>query len=89
MIMSGSRPGLYLCLCWKFISPAIMLGILLSFLLKMVFGTLEYEAWDASRGAVETRTWPAWTFLLIGGLISMSVLWIPLVAGLRSAKQIY
>ena len=41
--MTGSRPGLYLCICWKIISPAIMTAILVAFLLKMFFGDVDYE----------------------------------------------
>ena len=42
-LMTGNRPGLYLCICWKFISPAIMTAILVAFLLKMIFGDVDYE----------------------------------------------
>ena len=42
-LMTGTRPGMYLCVCWKFISPAIMTLILVAFLLKMFFGDVDYE----------------------------------------------
>ena len=42
-LMTGSRPGLFLCLCWKYVSPAIMTAILVSFFTKMIFGDLSYE----------------------------------------------
>ena len=29
-LMTGSRPGLFLCLCWKYVSPTIMTAILVS-----------------------------------------------------------
>ena len=47
--MTGSRPGLYLCICWKFISPAIMTAILVAFLLKMFFGEVDYEVRSYNR----------------------------------------
>ena len=42
-LMTGTRPGLFLCLCWKYVSPAIMTAILVSFFTKMIFGDLSYE----------------------------------------------
>jgi len=91
-LMTGSRPGLYLCICWKFISPAIMTAILVAFLLKMFFGEVDYEAWDAATGSAVIKTWPWWTYIMIVMLISMSVMWIPFIAilelcGLRLLKQ--
>ena len=42
-LMTGSRPGFYLCFCWKYISPTLMSVILVSFLIKMFSGDLTYE----------------------------------------------
>ena len=44
-LMTGTRPGLFLCLCWKYVSPAIMTAILVSFFTKMIFGDLSYEVY--------------------------------------------
>ena len=82
-LMTGSRPGLFLCICWKFISPAIMLLILISFFVKMFSGSLSYEAWDAETGSAVQLSWPWWCYILIVLLIGMSVLWIPLVGILQ------
>ena len=83
-LMTGSRPGLFLCVCWKFISPAIMLVILVSFLIKMSQGSLEYEAWDAETGSAVNLGWPWWCYILIALLIGMSLVWIPVVALLQA-----
>ena len=82
-LMTGSRPGLFLCICWKFISPAIMLLILISFFVQMFSGSLSYEAWDAETGSAVQLSWPWWCYILIVLLIGMSVLWIPLVGILQ------
>jgi len=79
-LMTGTRPGMYLCICWKFISPAIMMAILTAFLLKMFFGAVDYEAWDAETGGTVRQIWPWWTYIMIFVLISMSVMWIPFIA---------
>ena len=81
--MTGCRPGLFLCVCWKFISPAIMLVILVSFFAKMFQGALSYEAWHAETGSAVQLSWPWWCYILIALLIGMSVLWIPLVGLLQ------
>ena len=52
-LMTGSRPGLYLCICWKIISPAIMTAILVAFLLKMFFGDVDYEVHTMDRRYTE------------------------------------
>ena len=96
--MTGTRPGLFLCLCWKYVSPSIMTAILLSFFTKMIIGDLSYEArehshlhchvinlqaWDASTGSAVQKSWPWWVYIIIVLLIGMSILWIPFVALLR------
>ena len=81
-LMTGSRPGLYLCICWRYISPAIMTAILVSFFAKMYTGELSYEAWEAARGTVQ-KAWPWWVYIVIAILIGMSIIWIPVVALLQ------
>ena len=81
--MTGTRPGLFLCLCWKFISPAIMIIILVSFFVKMFQGSLDYEAWSAETGSAVQLSWPWWCYILITLLIGMSVVWLPLLALLQ------
>lgn len=83
-LMTGTRPGLFLCICWKYISPAIMVVILVSFFIKMFQGGLEYEAWDAESGSAVSLAWPWWCYILIALLIGMSLVWIPVVALLQA-----
>jgi len=82
-LMTGTRPGIFLCICWKFISPAIMMAILAAFLIKMLFGVVDYEAWDSETGSAVKLSWPWWTYIIIVILISMSVMWIPFIAFLE------
>ena len=82
-LMTGSRPGLYLCICWRYISPTIMTAILLSFFAKMYTGELTYEAWDATTGSAVQKVWPWWVYIVIVILIGMSIIWIPVVALLQ------
>uniref|UniRef100_A0A8D8MEV7 Transporter n=1 Tax=Cacopsylla melanoneura TaxID=428564 RepID=A0A8D8MEV7_9HEMI len=82
-MMTGSRPNLYWLLCWKYISPAVMLVIFTSSLMDLFLGQAGYAAWNAEKGITETKEWPTWALLMIAFLIFVSVLWIPLVAILR------
>ena len=45
-LMTGHRPNVFLCFCWKYISPAVMVAILAAFFGKMVFGKLTYEVYS-------------------------------------------
>ena len=93
-LMTGSRPGLYWLVCWKYVSPLAMAGILVASLVDMAINGSGYEAWlshlvpseeEDSDELIHTadRQWPAWAKVLIFVLIAISVLWIPIVAVLQ------
>lgn len=78
--MTGSRPSLYWMICWKYVSPIAMLIILMASLVELATKGSSYPAWDAARGVTENKDWPHWCIVTAILLISVSVLWIPLVA---------
>ena len=78
--MTGSRPGLYWMICWKFISPIAMLLILIASFAQMAVSGSTYDTWDASNGIDIKKEWPVWCKCLAGILIGMAVIWVPLVA---------
>jgi solute carrier family 6 amino acid/orphan transporter-like 15/16/17/18/20 len=82
-LMTGSRPGIYWLICWKFVSPLAMILILVASVINMIMEGAGYEAWDAVNGEKYEREWPIWCKILIGVLICLSVLWIPAVALLQ------
>ncbi|XP_016844202.1 sodium-dependent neutral amino acid transporter B(0)AT3 isoform X1 [Nasonia vitripennis] len=79
-LMTGSRPGLYWLICWKYLSPLAMLSILIASFVEIVVEGSGYQAWVASKGVTERQEWPAWALVLIAVLILASILWIPIVA---------
>ncbi|RWS06499.1 sodium-dependent neutral amino acid transporter B(0)AT1-like protein, partial [Dinothrombium tinctorium] len=81
-LMTGHRPSYYMLFCWRYISPLTMGIILISSFIKLC-GDNRYETWDMKTGRVVEKEWPHWANILIIVLISMSALWIPLVAILR------
>ncbi|KAK9893054.1 hypothetical protein WA026_023353 [Henosepilachna vigintioctopunctata] len=79
-MMTGSRPGLYWMLCWKYISPLAMLTILVASFWEIATQGSGYSAWAASKGETEWHQWPTWAIFVIVILLSVSILWIPGIA---------
>ena len=82
-LMIGRRPHLYWLICWKYLSPLAMLSILVASFMKIAIEGIGYPAWNPDIGATEMHDWPPWSIVLIIFLISMSVLWIPVIAILK------
>lgn len=78
--MTGTRPGIYWLICWKYLSPLAMLSILISSFVELATEGSGYDAWIRSAGDTERKTWPVWAVLLVLVLVLASVLWIPVVA---------
>lgn len=49
-LMTGSRPGIYWLICWKYLSPLAMLLILISSFVELVVGGSGYDAWIPALG---------------------------------------
>lgn len=79
-LMTGSRPGLYWMLCWKYVSPVAMITILVASFYGLMTDGSSYPAWNAVRGVQESHEWPTWCIVLAVFLIMVSILWIPIVA---------
>ncbi len=98
-LMTGRRPALYWMICWKYLAPLAMSGILVASVVDIAINGAGYEAWIADPSAgnetlleatekleldhTEDKAWPIWAQLLIFFLIAISVAWIPAVAILR------
>ncbi|XP_055632620.1 sodium-dependent neutral amino acid transporter B(0)AT3 isoform X2 [Toxorhynchites rutilus septentrionalis] len=79
-LMTGSRPGLYWMLCWKYISPFAMLTILIASFMELASEGSSYPGWNALTGSTERLEWPHWCIVVAIVLILVSILWIPGVA---------
>ncbi|KAF9411481.1 hypothetical protein HW555_009722 [Spodoptera exigua] len=66
--MLGFRPGLYWRICWKFVSPTFIIGV-------VVFGLLYQQPLQ-----YQHYTYPPWAVVLGWGLACSSILMIPIVA---------
>ncbi|KAK6480169.1 sodium-dependent noradrenaline transporter-like [Huso huso] len=66
--MMGFKPGLYWRLCWKFVSPAFLLFVVVASIVKME--TLTYDDY----------TFPTWASLIGWGITMSSMLFVPAYA---------
>ncbi|XP_030750013.1 sodium-dependent neutral amino acid transporter B(0)AT3 [Sitophilus oryzae] len=76
-MMTGSRPGLYWLICWKYLSPLAMLSILVASFVEIAVDGSGYSAWVAEKGETVKHPWPIWAILLICTLVLVCVMWIP------------
>lgn len=84
-LMTGSRPGIYWMICWKYVSPLTMLVIVISSFAKIIHEGSGYLAWVAEAGTTRHLDWPPWAQVLIAVLVLVAALWIPGVALARAA----
>ncbi|GAB1292062.1 Solute carrier family 6, member 16 [Apodemus speciosus] len=62
---------------WRYVSPAVLLGLLMSIFIYRVKGPLVYMAWDSSTSKEVVRIFPVWSLLLIAGLSVFVLMPIP------------
>ncbi|XP_058443694.1 sodium-dependent neutral amino acid transporter B(0)AT3 isoform X2 [Malaya genurostris] len=79
-LMTGSRPGLYWMLCWKYISPIAMITILVASFMELASEGSSYPGWNTLTGNAERLEWPHWCIVVAILLVLVSILWIPGVA---------
>ncbi|XP_071529931.1 sodium-dependent neutral amino acid transporter B(0)AT3-like isoform X1 [Panulirus ornatus] len=82
-LMIGSRPSSFFLVCWKYVSPMVMLTILGSSIIKQVVNGSSYMAWDKDEGVVKFEQWPSWAWGVVAVLVFVSALWIPGIAFTR------
>ncbi|XP_047492615.1 sodium-dependent neutral amino acid transporter B(0)AT3-like [Penaeus chinensis] len=78
-LMCGSRPSLYWLVCWKVVSPLLMVTILAASLIKMATEGSTYLAWDSILGESVNLQWPSWAWGIAAILVILPLMWIPLV----------
>lgn len=79
-LMTGKRPHIYWLLCWKYISPAAMIIILVASFYKIFTEGSSYPRWDAAHGVAVDEEWPGWCLIMAMLLVLMSTFWIPFIA---------
>lgn len=86
-LMTGKRPPFMVLLSWRYISPILLLIIVFT-TIKQFTTELNYEVWTPNLSTttgehLSTKPWPAWSIAFGAILISVGIIWIPLIAILR------
>lgn len=78
--MTGKRPSIYWMFCWKYLSPILMMIILISSWIKIFTEGSTYPRWDKDLAMSIDTPWPTWALFVAVFLVLVSALWIPGVA---------
>ncbi|GAB1294867.1 Transporter [Apodemus speciosus] len=79
--MTGRTLNWYWKVMWAFVSPLLIVGLFIFYLSDYILtGTLQYQAWDATKGHVVVKDYPTYALAVIGLLVASSTMCIPLVA---------
>ncbi|XP_069767428.1 sodium- and chloride-dependent transporter XTRP3A-like isoform X2 [Narcine bancroftii] len=80
-MMMGHKLNLYWTITWVFISPALIVALLIFYVVEYATsGKLSYTAWDASEGRSVNLEYPPYALAAIGLLVAASTSCIPLMA---------
>ncbi|XP_067931327.1 sodium-dependent dopamine transporter-like [Watersipora subatra] len=71
-LMLGFTPGIYWRICWKFISPVFLMGIVIA-------SFVVYEPLEVTL-STGTYKFPTWGNMIGWSLVFLAVLWVPAVA---------
>ncbi|XP_059205545.1 sodium-dependent neutral amino acid transporter B(0)AT1-like [Centropristis striata] len=81
--MVGHKPGLYWQVTWRFISPLIVLVILVFYLVTQVQEELTYLVWDPNSEefpSLASVPYPSWVYVIVFLLAGVSSLTAPVYA---------
>ncbi|KAJ7394069.1 hypothetical protein OS493_003743 [Desmophyllum pertusum] len=81
--MTGSRPGWYWRITWRFIAPVLVFGILIASIVNMGVKPIVYSAWHPELADVVPTQYPTWGYIVIVLLILVSCFFIPFIFVLR------
>jgi hypothetical protein len=81
--MTGSKPNIFMLVCWKFVSPALLLFILIMSMVDQFTTGDTYAKYDKTIASPGTA-YLSISLVLIGYvLLLFIVVWVPLQAGLK------
>ncbi|XP_029641283.2 sodium-dependent neutral amino acid transporter B(0)AT3-like isoform X1 [Octopus sinensis] len=78
-VMVGTRPSYFWLIMWKYISPLVMMIILLASLIKMIITGMTYEVWDKDTATKIKTKWPGWCLFIGSSFVILILIWIPLI----------
>lgn len=77
--MMGFAPSIYYYYMWKYISPLVLLSLLIACVVNMVLTPPGYNAWIGETASEEFLRFPTWAMAVCVSLICLGLLPIPVV----------
>ncbi|XP_055971741.1 sodium-dependent neutral amino acid transporter B(0)AT2 [Sorex fumeus] len=87
--MLGFVPNKYYYYMWKYISPLVLLALLLSSFVNMVLSPPGYNAWIEDKAAEEFLNYPVWGVAVCVSLIVLAILPVPVVFIIRHCNLLH
>lgn len=87
--MLGFVPNKYYYYMWKYISPLVLLALLLSSVVNMGLSPPGYNAWIEDKAAEEFLSYPVWGVAVCVSLIVLAILPVPVVFIIRHCNLLH
>ncbi len=84
--MTGSRPNIFILVCWKFITPAVIIFILITdIVMSIIKGTkdegIKYSVYDKKTGDYDETEYQPVGIVVLGYMwLILIVMWVPIQA---------
>jgi len=86
-MIGDDGPGKYWEYTWKYISPVCMITLFFVSIYDVLKKAPQYEVYEPTdKGINHEVNYPTWSVFLIVALISLSIVWIPIISLLRKFK---
>uniref|UniRef100_A0A8D0C2X5 Transporter n=1 Tax=Salvator merianae TaxID=96440 RepID=A0A8D0C2X5_SALMN len=86
--MLGFSPNQYYYYTWKYISPVVLLSLLVASIVQMVLSPPGYSAWIEDKATEEFQNYPTWGLIVCMSLIFLAMLPVPVVYVIRRCNLI-
>ncbi|XP_019716403.1 sodium-dependent neutral amino acid transporter SLC6A17 [Hippocampus comes] len=77
--MLGFRPYSFYYYMWRYVSPAVLVLLIVATVIEMVISPAGYNAWVESEGSERFHSYPPWASAMAYSLIVVAMLPLPLV----------
>ncbi|XP_075947061.1 sodium-dependent neutral amino acid transporter SLC6A17 [Anarhichas minor] len=77
--MLGFRPHSFYYYMWRYVSPAILVVLIVATVIEMAISPAGYNAWVEAEGAESFHSYPPWALAMAYSLIVLAMLPLPLV----------
>ncbi|CAB4011461.1 sodium-dependent neutral amino acid transporter B(0)AT1-like isoform X1 [Paramuricea clavata] len=81
--MTGTRPGMYWVITWRYIGPVLAVLLFIAGLYDMSDKGIGYSAWDKEEGKTKSAEFPPWGDAMVIILVCLALMCVPFVAILR------